>query len=979
VAHTPGVFDTHDQETAERLVAYANAARDRIRAARGPEWPDALLEDDYATIAPDLWKLEDSDGDGRSDRRNSLADGFGVHFGYAGHDMSGLTRGPDGKMYWSIGDIGVNTTGPDGRSWKYPNQGVVARANPDGTDFEIFAYGLRNPQELAFDKFGNLISVDNDGDRSGEHERIVYLTEGSDSGWRMNWQFGKYSEPDNSDYVVWMEEGLHKPYFEGQPAYITPPVALYHDGPAGIAYNPGTALNDEWQDHFFVSLFTGSAAQARLHAFELEPDGASFSVKEDRQVLEGVLATGIAFSPDGALYLADWGEGWNIGPKGRVWKLDTPGERRSSIREETEALLGAGMSGRSITELRDLLHHADMRVRMEAQFELAARGNAGREALLAAAQQTTHRLARLHGIWGLGQLGREQSELVEPLLPLLSDSDPEVRSQVAKIMGEVEYTSAAEGLLRLLDDVEARPRFFGAIALGRIGYEEAFEPLVRMIARDGPEDPFLRQAGIVGFTRLNLPERLVELSTHNSETVRSAAAVALRRLSSERVAVFLEDENPRVRAEAARAIHDDFSIPGALSELARVLERDDLTSEALLRRAINANLRIGTPVAAERLASFADRSSAPSLMRAEAIASLTVWPRPSSLDRVTGRFRIVEPRDTSVARRAAETLGPTIWTDPSDTVRVEAAEMVGRLQIPEAAPHLFDMVQDTSSATSVRVAALKALSQLNDDRLPEAVSVALEDSRDRLGRQAIGLLSELDISDAGMASMYERILETGTTGQRQSTLRALGRLESPKARRLLDTWMDRLLENEVDPALQLDLIAAVRDAGSEQLSTKLDRYEASRPDTVLADYRETLYGGDRQAGRQIVFQHSTAQCMRCHTIDGEGGTVGPPLDGFGTTASRTYILESLVRPGEALAPGYGTTTFTLEDGLSASGSVEQETSSFVILETGEGSTRRIRKDDIVRRSTTPSAMPPMDNILSKEQIRDVIEYLAQLD
>ena len=124
------------------------------------------------------------------------------------------------------------------------------RCNPDGSDFEVFAHGLRNPQELAFDAFGNLISVDNDGDHPGEHERYVHILEGSDSGWRTNWQFGKYHLP-NEQYKVWTDEQLHLPYFQGQAAYILPTIGLAPDGPAGLVYQPGTALNDEWDDYFF--------------------------------------------------------------------------------------------------------------------------------------------------------------------------------------------------------------------------------------------------------------------------------------------------------------------------------------------------------------------------------------------------------------------------------------------------------------------------------------------------------------------------------------------------------------------------------------------------------------------------------------------------------------------------------------------------------------------------------------------------------
>ena len=56
-----------------------------------------------------------------------------------------------------------------------------------------------------------------------------------DSGWRINWQFGKYVDPDNNTYKVWMDEGLFKPRFAGQAAYFTPPIAPWHAGPAGFA------------------------------------------------------------------------------------------------------------------------------------------------------------------------------------------------------------------------------------------------------------------------------------------------------------------------------------------------------------------------------------------------------------------------------------------------------------------------------------------------------------------------------------------------------------------------------------------------------------------------------------------------------------------------------------------------------------------------------------------------------------------------
>lgn len=208
----------------------------------------------YYTVYPDIWRLEDTDGDGVSDQNTSMFRGFGVHAAYDGHDIHGLTVGPDGKIYFSVGDNGTSVVTQEGRHLHYPNTGGVLRMNPDGSDLEFFATGLRNVQEIAFDDFGNLFSVDNDGDVRGERERFVYITEGSDSGWRLNWQFrtkGWSPHTGMPIYSPWIEEKMWVPHHTGQPAHITPPLSNYSVGPGGFKYNPGTALNEAYKGFFF--------------------------------------------------------------------------------------------------------------------------------------------------------------------------------------------------------------------------------------------------------------------------------------------------------------------------------------------------------------------------------------------------------------------------------------------------------------------------------------------------------------------------------------------------------------------------------------------------------------------------------------------------------------------------------------------------------------------------------------------------------
>jgi len=67
---------------------------------------------------------------------------------------------------------------------------------------------------------------------------------------------------------------------------------------------------------------------------------------------------------------------------------------------------------------------------------------------------------------------------------------------------------------------------------------------------------------------------------------------------------------------------------------------------------------------------------------------------------------------------------------------------------------------------------------------------------------------------------------------------------------------------------------------------------------------ETVVAGDPARGEKIFFKHPTAACAICHQLRGQGGTVGPPLDGIAARATPAYIKESLLEPNKVLAKGY---------------------------------------------------------------------------
>jgi quinoprotein glucose dehydrogenase len=233
----------------------------------------------WATIIPHLWKFEGMNADGHAEKTESISDGYGVRFNYTGHDLHGLIMGPDGKLYFSEGDRGANATSKDGSHVSNPDAGGVFRCNPDGTELELVHGGLRNPQELAFDDYGNLFTGDNDFDY-GDTERLVYVVEGGDSGWRVGYQH----PPLGKERVTWKAEQIwvcfntSQDQYDGKPhptinidkgvrpiAYL-PPVSNIGDGPSGLLYDPGTGISPAFRHHFFLCQCKGSYARSEKNS-----------------------------------------------------------------------------------------------------------------------------------------------------------------------------------------------------------------------------------------------------------------------------------------------------------------------------------------------------------------------------------------------------------------------------------------------------------------------------------------------------------------------------------------------------------------------------------------------------------------------------------------------------------------------------------------------------------------------------------------
>ena len=923
--------------------------------------------DVWFTNVPSLWRLKDTDGDGVADVRDELQYGYGVRYNFNGHDLHGLRFGPDGKLYFSMGDRGLHVEKtPDGRVVSCPDAGAVLRCNPDGTELELVHVGLRNPQELAFDEFGNLFTGDNNSD-GGDAARWVYVVEGGDSGWRVGYQYQDWPitrGPWNHE-GVWMDD---PPY----PAmYIVPPVIeLDASGPSGLTYYPGTGGPDEFKGRFFLADFRGGPALSSVWALKHEPMGAGFKMVEQKPILGNLLCTDVEFGWDG-MYISDWITGWVTQGKGRLYRLKHEEAIKAPLVTETRALMKEGMGKRAPEELAKLLAHQDQRVRQAAQFELALRGDNSAPVFADVASKRDNRLARLHAIWGLGQLARKSPDALKPVMPLLSDADDEVRAQAVKVAGDVRFAPAYDALVKAMSDKSPRVRFFAAQSLGKLGRKDAGPAIVELIRANDDKDPYLRHAGVMALTNLNDRATIDSAAKDKSGAVRLAALLALRRLNSPDVAQFLDDDDDALVLEAARAIND-VPIEAAMPKLAKLIDREGL-DDPVATRVLNANYRDGSPTAAAGLARYANSAKANEQYRVEALRMLGTWDNVSGRDRVTGNWRPVEgKRDMRVAQDAAKAVMGDILRKAPDAVRVAAAGLVTKLGVNDPVL-LAELSADRKLQPDVRAAALAALAETGGDRLAPTVEAALKDPQERVRAAAVRALGKLP----GAAQRLSGIIRTSVREQ-QAALATLASLPGEEPDRLLAELLENI--DSAPPEIHLDILDAAATRKSTAIAELLKQYEAKRKSSdPLAAYQETLHGGDAQLGEQIFRERADVSCLRCHSIKNKGGNAGPDLVGLANRTTREYMLESIIQPGKVISPGYESVAVRLKDGKTYAGILKKEDDKTLRIVDPGKSDVRVDKADIKSRRGGMSSMPEnIKDTLSKQDVRNLVEFLASL-
>ena len=656
--------------------------------------------------------------------------------------------------------------------------------------------------------------------------------------------------------------------------------------------------------------------------------------------------------------------------------VDDPAIRKSEQRKQVAKLLRSDFGSNTNSFLVYLLAHADQRIRLEAQFELARRDRFD-EFLGLATNPKGDRLARVHAMWGLGQLDADQQrdKRLAKRLPF-ADNDAEIRAQAAKLAGTRALTLAAPRLVNLLHDKSARVQFHAAMALGQAGNSETTSHLFALLERNNDKDAYIRHAAIMGLTGSAEPEQLIALNSHGSAAVRVAAVAVLRRLRHTGAEKFLNDKSEWVLREAVSAIHDDESILEALPSVANLLPNSDRETEAITRRLLSANLRVGRPENVQRLIDYALDKTRPSAMRAEALLCLRDWNRRPFVDRVEGRIRTLSQRDDRLAKRLVEANLKELFEASDGEVLAELIRLCERLQLNLGTGPLLVIAKSESQELAARVQAVQSIAGKENITQP-----LLDLTRSRHSQIQVTAVQKLaETAPEQFAEKLSGNWDKLSEPAQQAFIGSLGRDVSDEGHKILRRTFALLLDGELPKVLELDVVTAAKARQSKSLKQFIKQYEAGRAaEDSIAKYRATLAGGNATKGKQVYENHVAAQCVRCHDGGGHGNQVGPVLTGIGKRVDKEYLLRSLVTPNSEIAKGFGVTIVELTNGESLVGRAEKQTDQSLTLVPPQGKTIEINRGEIKKITETKSSvMPPMGELLSMHQLRDLIAYLESL-
>jgi putative heme-binding domain-containing protein len=853
----------------------------------------------YLGEGTDLVHLKDTDGDDRADTRDVVFTGFGT--GDTHQNINSFAWSPGGELMFCQG---LHTFSRVETPWGIErlDEHGFWRLRPRRRQLDAFYGGSgANPWGIAFDRWGAPLIKSGSGAMVSEMlSNLVHS--------------GRWQRPDDIGSTP-----------------IKSMIITYADSPH---------LPEEMREDLLIAGYFGHL----IDRMQITPDGSGHRAVNREPVLRsdhrGFRPVDIQIGPDGAIYISDW---YNpiIGhyqasfrhpdrdkDHGRIWRI-TAKDRPLAEIPDFMAMDAAALCRELASPVR---FHRDQAKRLLSDLE-AGEVTAALEAWIASLTASDpgyeHHLYEALGVY-------EDHEVVRPelLKQLLSSENPKLRSYAVRVVGRwYDRLEDPLAILRVtIQDSHPRVRLETIVAASNIPEAEAMGIAAR--ALDGQMDRFQKHA-LAECTAVLAPHWIAALEAGQPVFADPEHLVYALRTTGQRIApqIRMLLSGGSLQEGMQRKLRLLLAEVGSADDLLSVFEAAQSDPKLLVRLSQIAEQRRVVPQADLTAALTPLLESEDPKIRIAAIRLAGAWRQRGLLNPIDALLDAGDqPKVRAVAMRAMETLAPE-----------NAAERFRRFISSDEDP---DIAQ----------AALAALAKRDLEAALRA-GLILYTAADEAGkRQVLEILMQRRGSTAALATVIES--EDISRSDAESIARWLSAAgkDEPQLAAALQRAMgiEPVGEMEFDPAFVAKLAAEVQSAG------------------------------DVEAGKSI-FNSSLTNCTACHfvgagPVDTKEYFKGPELSAVSAGLPVDLIIQAVIWPARQVKEGYELTTLYLDDGRVLSGYITRRAHRTVtIRDLGSGREIVVDRDAIEDFDKQGTAMPAgFTRVLSRQQLRDLVAYLVTL-
>jgi putative heme-binding domain-containing protein len=864
---------------------------------------------------PNIWKLTDTSGAGKADKRELLYGSIGVR------DTHGMTNsftlGFDGWLYACHGYLNSSELkGSDGQVLKM-NSGNVYRMKLDGSHCEIYTHGQVNPFGLCFDPLGNLYSGDC---------HSMPLTQLMRGAW-----YDSFGKPN---------DGLgYAPHMCDFKEHST---AL-----CGVVFYAA----DHFPDKYRGMMFLGDVVENRLNAYKIDYAGSSPKAKREDFLTSDDPWFRPAYSilgPDGALYVTDFynriighyeaplnhpgrdrtsGRIWRIVYKGTDGKAPKP---LAPIFDYTKA---------SSPDLVRTLKHPNLAASMMAMHELVDRGESALPAMLEI-KRNGDQTERMFALW---ILERQHALDDEMLRVCLEHGNVGAKTHAMRILAERAKISPEQANLveRFLE--EKNPAL-----------KPWYDRLAAEVMSQHPSSEFIRPL-------LNLRQHIQPGDDNLLYQVRLALRNHMRDTDFLAKPADLSDKEREVILDVLPAVPTANGAAFMLDSLNRLPNTGPRPPEWIKYIA-----RYGALKTCLEVVGFAQSDK--DLQRQVAVFQAF---RQGFQERGSA---LPESAQQWGAKLTSELL-----TASDDRTLLAGAQLAGSLKLKAAEQTLLHLAAEKQRGDAVRSAALTALAAIDGPRHASLLGKTLTDmSESRTLREQTArvlgtipqkegraqLVAALQTAPAETASL----LAEGLAGTREGAEELLALIDGGKASpRLLQERPIQVRLEQLRLPKWPERFAKLT-AGLPPADQRMDQLLKTRAEGFRKAKLDAALGAK-------VFEKN---CANCHQLAGKGAKIGPQLDGVGNRPVER-LLEDILDPNRNVDPNFRTTRLTLKDGRDVLGLLLREEGEVVVLADNQGKEVRIEKKAIEERATSPLSPMPANwsEAMSETELNHLLAYLLQ--